>query len=276
MSARGENAQHSVVLCGDNAKAELSWHAITDTGLRREANQDSYVVAPPMFAVADGMGGHEGGEIASEAVTEQLELLAAETAAANLPFTVPLIISALEKAVDEIRERAGAAWFSAGTTVTGAFIDTAAAEPSWTVFNIGDSRVYQFFEGTLTQVTSDHSVVQHLIDTGAITPEEAEIHPHSNIITRAVGGSDQLVPDALNLAMLPGQRLLLCSDGLTKELTDAGIQYFMARAETAAEAAEMLVTNALENTGRDNISVIVIDVHYVSINGQSLEDATSD
>src|SRR5699024_6435194 len=108
---------------------------------------------------------------------------------------------------------------------------------------------------------SDHSVVQHLIDTGAISPEEAEIHPHANVITKAVGFNEEPTPDYSELTLIPGQRMLICSDGLTKELTDFGIRHFLSTARTAKDAAEELVQQALQNSGRDNISVIVIDVH---------------
>lgn len=155
--------------------------------------------------------------------------------------------------------------------------------PSWTVFNIGDSRVYQFFKGSLTQITTDHSVVQHLVDSGAITPDEADMHPHANVITRAVGLNEAPDPDTVELALVPGQRLLLCSDGLTKELTDLGLQHFLAQAKTVQEAAEMLISQSLGNAGRDNVTVIVIEVHAVSddsdtfdINGQVTSDEVSD
>lgn len=236
---------------------ELSWHGVTNVGLRRENNQDSFVTAPPIFAVADGMGGHAGGEIASAAVTARLFELSASG-----HITADKLIAALQLAVDDIAQQAGAAAADAGTTVTGVVLG-GDKTPAWQVFNIGDSRVYQYFKGSLVQVTSDHSIVQHLLDTGAITPDEAEAHPHANVITRAVGLGEDPVPDVVELALIAGQRLLICSDGLTKELTDLGIQHFLAEAETAADAANSLLTQALGNAGRDNISVIVVDVHAV-------------
>jgi protein phosphatase len=139
------------------------------------------------------------------------------------------------------------------------------------VFNIGDSRVYQYFRGALTQLTVDHSVVQHLIDTGAISVEEAEYHPHANVITRAVGFNEEPVPDFSRLTLIPGQRLLICSDGLTKELTDTGIQHFLGEAKTAKQAARRLVRHALDNAGRDNVTVIVIDVHAVGGSRDTLD-----
>ncbi len=237
---------------------ELSWHAVTDVGRRRETNQDSYVVVPPVFAVADGMGGHSAGEVASGAVVRRLAELG------TLPEVHQEDIdAALSDAVDDIELDAGDTELGTGTTVTGVSFGAWADEPTWNVFNIGDSRVYQYFKGALSQITVDHSVVQHLLDTGAITAEEAEVHPHSNVITRAVGFNEAPIPDYTALALIPGQRILICSDGLTKELTEVGIQHYLAVCQTAEEAANTLVQQALDNAGRDNVTVIVIDVHAV-------------
>ncbi len=260
MTTRGENAVRKRLRYRPDTELviELSWYAITDVGMRRENNQDSYVLAPPLFAIADGMGGHTGGEIASGAVVRRLAELEGDQL-----VTVDDIANRLIDAVEDIELEVGVDGSGAGTTVTGAVFGTDTESPSWTVFNIGDSRVYQYFKGALSQITVDHSVVQHLIDTGAITPEEAEVHPHANVITRAVGFHEDPVPDAVELALIPGQRLLICSDGLTKELTDLGIQHFLSQSESAEETAKTLIAQALGNAGRDNVSVIVIDVHAV-------------
>lgn len=256
---RGENAARRRLRYRSDCELEieLSWFGLTDVGLRRETNQDSYVTTPPIFAVADGMGGHSAGEVASAAVVRRLAELGGRT---NVLETD--IDAVLSDAVDDIELDAGETELGAGTTVTGVCLSTE-DQPTWKVFNIGDSRVYQYFKGALSQITVDHSVVQHLIDTGAITPEEAETHPHANVITRAVGFNEAPIPDYTALALIPGQRLLICSDGLTKELTDIGIQHFLATQETAEGAARELVRQALENAGRDNVTAIVIDVHAV-------------
>lgn len=262
MTARGENAVRRRVRYSQESdvELELSWHAVTDVGVRREANQDSYVVTPPVFAVADGMGGHSAGEVASAAVVRRLAELGGDRDASPQD-----IVDALGDAVDDIELDAGETELGAGTTVTGVAFGGASCEgsPTWNVFNIGDSRVYQYFKGALSQITVDHSVVQHLIDTGAITVEEAEVHPHANVITRAVGFNEEPIPDYTALALIPGQRILICSDGLTKELTDVGIQHFLATLPAAEDAATALVQHARDNAGRDNITVIVIDVHAV-------------
>jgi len=259
VTERGTNAAHRRLRFreGSDLEIELSWFAISDVGRRRENNQDSFIVMPPIFAVADGMGGHSAGEIASAAVVRRLAELAGKDAVAEAD-----IDELLGDAVDDIELDAGETELGAGTTVTGVCLSTDEA-PTWKVFNIGDSRVYQYFKGALSQITVDHSVVQHLIDTGAITEEEAEVHPHANVITRAVGFNEAPIPDYTSLALIPGQRLLICSDGLTKELTDIGIQHFLASQRTAEDAARTLVTEAVENMGRDNVTVIVIDVHAV-------------
>lgn len=259
MTERGENAERRRLRYRNDSEQEieLSWFALTDVGRRRETNQDSYVVMPPVFAIADGMGGHSAGEIASAAVVRRLAELGG-----NLNLNERDIDEVLGDAVDDIELDAGDTELGAGTTVTGVCIGDDAA-PTWKVFNIGDSRVYQYFKGALSQITVDHSVVQHLIDTGAITEEEAEVHPHANVITRAVGFNEAPIPDYISLALIPGQRIMICSDGLTKELTDIGIQHFLATQPTAEAAARTLVQHALDNAGRDNVTVIVIDVHAV-------------
>lgn len=260
MTTHGANAvrRRLAYRPGGEADIELSWHAITHVGNRRETNQDSYITVPPVFAVADGMGGHAAGEVASAAVVRRLNELAGD-----LVVSEQDVLDLLTQAVDDIEVDAGDSELGAGTTVTGVIIGEQADTPVWQVFNIGDSRVYQYFKGALSQITVDHSVVQHLIDTGAITEEEAEVHPHANVITRAVGLGEAPQPDYTSLALIPGQRLLICSDGLTKELTEVGIQYFLSTQHSAEDAANMLVDQALNNAGRDNVTVVVIDVHAV-------------
>lgn len=263
MTALGESSsRETLVISGaEGHPVELSWAASTHIGKRRETNQDSLIAIPPIFSVADGMGGHSLGEVASGAVVRSL------SNAAKQPGRVTRedVIDALSQAVDTIEVDAGETDLGAGTTVTGVFLsaDDEQGIPIWECFNIGDSRVYQWFRGALTQVTQDHSVVQHLIDTGQITEEDAEFHPHANVITRAVGFNEEPVPDFVQLHLVAGQRLMICSDGLTKELTAQGIAHFLAESATAEEAARTLVEQAVENAGRDNVAVIVIDVHAV-------------
>ncbi|HUH53492.1 MAG TPA: protein phosphatase 2C domain-containing protein [Microbacteriaceae bacterium] len=261
MNVYGTNAAHQSIAYTPikDLEIELTWHAVTNVGLRRETNEDSYVIAPPLFAVADGMGGHAAGDLASQSVVKRLFDKSKSGSADREDVN-----EALVQAVDDIAKVATVDGdLGAGTTVTGITFGEDTDAPVWDVFNIGDSRVYQCFRGALTKITADHSVVQHLIDTGSITEDEAETHPHANVITRAVGFNEDPIPDYVQLALIPGQRILICSDGLTKEITDVGIQHFLTAAKDAEEAANELVEQALQNAGRDNITVIVVDVHSV-------------
>jgi len=250
------NPSLSVTIPGrPDAVITLAWAAVTDTGKRRAANEDSFVARSPLFAVADGMGGHSAGDLASAAVVERL----AEIVGAD--FLSPRTIErALERATADITTIAGDSVLGVGTTVTGAALTVQDDDAYFAVFNIGDSRVYAFDGTDLIQVTVDHSVVQELVESGALTRAEAENHPDSNIITRAVGFNAQPYPDFWMLPLHPGLRLLLCSDGLTKELADDVIRTHMASGRDPDDTASALVDAALASGGRDNVTAIVVDV----------------
>lgn len=228
----------------------LRWAMRTDVGRRREINEDSATATPPVFAVADGMGGHEAGEVASNCVVERLsELDGREVGEAEL-------VTALRGAVADLIDSGVDP--GSGTTVTGLSLVAGLAEAE--VFNIGDSRVYLHRNGVIVQLTKDHSVVQELVDSGQISIDEAEVHPHANIITRAVGFHDDPTPEMLHVTLQPGDRLLICTDGLTKELTSYGLAHFLARSESPATAADEMLEAALSNGGRDNVTLIVLYV----------------
>ena len=168
---------------------ELTWGAATAVG-QREDNQDRYLAAPPVFAVADGMGGHVGGAAAAEAVVEALRsLTGSETT------TVEAIRLALQRADGEIRAFEGPDKAGAGTTVAGVALVDEGGGPQWAVFHVGDSRVYRWHEGRLELCTKDHSVVQELLDAGYISDESAATHPQRHIITRALGVGPHPVGD---------------------------------------------------------------------------------
>lgn len=247
-------ARHRVAL-PDGSEITISWAAITDTGLRREVNEDSFVAQAPIFAVADGMGGHAAGDFASAAVVTRL----AEHGG-KVVMGTPEIDTSLRLAVQDMGRGAGVTDEGSGTTVTGVALGTISDEPAWIVFNIGDSRVYRLVGGVLEQLTVDHSIVQELVDAGQITREEADTHPHSNVITRAVGFHEAPIPDYRAIAVEEGMRVLICSDGLTKELTSYGIRHFLMANQKADAAARQLVEAALGNGGRDNVTVVVVDV----------------
>lgn len=256
MTTIGEDGTR-VPLPTDSALTGLSvsWAASTDLGRHRAANEDSFVAAMPIFAVADGMGGHHAGDVASDAVVRALAALAGDAR-----ITRDALGLALATAVENLRAVLPEEHHGAGTTVTGAAIVEEMGETRWAIFNIGDSRVYASVGDEFLQVTTDHSIVQQLVDSGQITKDEAEYHPHANVITRAVGLMDAPVPDYVLMPLVAGTRLLICSDGLTKELTDVGIQHFMENGGTPRHTVDELIRVALENSGRDNITAIVIDV----------------
>jgi PPM family protein phosphatase len=250
------NRRHSVVVPGGSgARVSLSWAALSDKGYRRSINEDSLVARSPIFAVADGMGGHSAGDFASAAVVTRL----AEQVSANF-VTQDAINEALRAAVDDMSRGVGQTDLGTGTTVTGIALTLIEGQACWLVFNIGDSRTYQYHEGVLEQLTIDHSIVQELMDAGAITQAEAEVHPHSNVITRAVGFNEDPVPDYWLIPIVEGARLLVCSDGLTKELTEHGIRHFLSEGTSPLDAAQQLMDAALGNGGRDNVTVVVVDV----------------
>jgi len=233
----------------------IAWGAATDMGRRRSRNEDSLIAESPMFAVADGMGGHSAGDIASAAVVARLS----EIAVAD--FVEPDAIEcALQVATGDIGLAADKKSLGVGTTVTGAALTFQGDEPFWTVFNVGDSRVYSFERNELTQVTTDHSVVQELVAAGLIRREDAESHPESNVITRAVGFNREPRVDFWAVPARKGLRLLLCSDGLTKEVDDEHILLHLAAGLGPLATAEALVNAALASGGRDNVSTIVVDV----------------
>lgn len=246
---------HSVAVPGSDQLLTLSWAAVTDTGKRRAANEDSYLARSPGFVVADGMGGHSAGDLASAAVVERFsEELVGDYS------SVSALERALTAATQDIIVIAEDRALGVGTTATGAVLVLRDENPFFAVFNIGDSRVYALEGNELTQVTVDHSVVQELVEAGAIAPEEAEFHPDSNVITRAVGFGVAPVADYWMLPARTGLRLLVCSDGLTKELSDERIRMNLAAGLSAEETAGALVDAALASGGRDNVTVIIVDV----------------
>lgn len=245
----------------------LSWAGVTDQGRRRETNQDAFLADYPLFIVADGMGGHAGGEIASRSTVSRLQALVVAGEVGR-----PGIENALELAVGDIADHPETTDEGTGTTLTGVFLDSEGEEAHWVALNIGDSRVYLLRDDRLVQVTTDHSVVQELIAAGKLSPEEAEGHPYSNVITRAVGASELTAPDYVSIDLRPGDRFVICSDGLTKELTDYGIQHFLREHLDPGAAVDAMLSAALENGGRDNVTLIVLQVAEEADSSSPSED----
>ncbi|GAA4149790.1 PP2C family protein-serine/threonine phosphatase [Leifsonia shinshuensis] len=237
------------------SRVEVS--ARSDTGAVRQVNEDSYLAEDPVFVVADGMGGHARGDVASRTAVESL----ARTIPAGTTPTPDEVITAIDEANAAVRalsdaEETGAA--VAGTTLTGVVrvrVPERAAE-EWMVVNIGDSRVYSWDERALTQLTADHSAVQELLDAGLITPEQAAVHPERNVITRALGAEDFVDTDSLLIPLDQARTFLVCSDGLTRELSDETIAEILAG--DPADPAGVLVEAAVAAGGHDNVTVLVV------------------
>ena len=243
--------------------------AATDKGQLRTINQDSYVMLPELgiYAVADGMGGAQGGEVASRMAVEAIREGYHHAGAAALTEVIAHANERIHAAADAPNLRG-----MGTTTVVLAIVpeepdpdgpdahDDAEAPLHLLVANVGDSRAYLFRDGGLTQITEDHSVVAELVREGRITATEAEAHPQRNIITRVLGVYPEVSPDLWPIDPVKGDRYLLCSDGLFNEVTGDQITAALRRLDDPNEAAEELVRLANEGGGRDNITVIVIDV----------------
>lgn len=230
----------------------------TDVGRVRDHNEDSVLAGGRIFAVADGMGGHAAGEVASGIAVRSLGELADATGQGDLrPEDLLDRLAAANRSLLESaaanRERAGM-----GTTVAGVAVVTVDGTDRWAAFNVGDSRVYRWGGGNLTRVSTDHSEVQELIDAGLISEQEAAVHPLRNVITRSLGTDPAPVPDLWVLPPVSGDRFLICSDGLTNELSDAEIAAVLQREEEPQAVADALVRAALEAGGRDNVTVVVL------------------
>lgn len=230
----------------------FSHGAATSVGRVRRVNEDSFLVAPPLFAVADGMGGHGSGDLAS---TLAVQVLA--RCAELRPLFAEAVLTALEEANRAIIEQDVPTRM--GTTVTGLAGLEAAGGDHLMVFNVGDSRVYRMTADSLEQLTVDHSEVQELVHAGVITREQARTHPRRNVVTRALGGDPVLLADHWVLPATGGDRFLLCSDGLFTELTDDVIVPLLG-AGHPQRAAETLVLAANDAGGHDNITVVVVDI----------------
>ena len=230
----------------------FSHGAATSVGRVRQVNEDSYLAVPPLFVVADGMGGHGSGDLASRIAIEDM------SACVELrPLFAEAVLTALEHANRHIIERDEANRM--GTTATGlAALETAGGDHLM-VFNVGDSRVYRLSGGLLEQLTVDHSEVQELVLAGVITKEQARTHPRRNVVTRALGSDASMMPDHWLLPAIGGDRYLVCSDGLFSELPDDVILPLLA-AGTPQQAADALVSAANDAGGRDNVTVVVVDI----------------
>lgn len=224
----------------------------TDVGCVREHNEDSLVVAPPLYVVCDGMGGHAAGEVASEiAVNVIADRAPATPDAAALGQAVEEANLAIIQAAREGVGRAGM-----GCTCTAAMLEN----ERLVVAQVGDSRAYLLHGGVLQQITRDHSLMADFIEAGQITPEEARVHPQRSVITRALGSDPRTQPDLFEINVSTGDRLLICSDGLTSMIEDYEIEDILNRTPDPQIAASKLVNAAVAAGGHDNVTVIVVNV----------------
>ena len=227
----------------------------SDIGLVRQLNEDSYIFVPPnLFAVADGMGGHAAGEIASNLATKVVkEYVSQHVGSADTVQVLEQAISMANKVVYQtaknISECAGM-----GTTVTVVYIDGNMAY--WG--HVGDSRLYLLRDASIIQLTNDHSLVWELMQSGTITREEAASHPQRNILTRAVGSSEQVKIETGSIQTLPGDILLLCTDGLTNMVSEDEICNVIYSMPDIGEAVDKLISLANEAGGYDNITAVII------------------
>jgi len=256
VSADGED-----VVALPRGSAVIAHSAQSDVGRVRSVNEDSFLAEAPVFLVADGMGGHARGDVASRTVVETFR----RHLEAGRPSSPEQVLDAIHSSNDAVRalsEAGEEGTAVAGTTLTGvALVDAGdGAGFHWMVFNIGDSRVYAWDGRTLDQLSVDHSAVQELVDAGLIRPDEAERHPDRNVITRAIGADDVVDPDVWLIPATGRQVFLICSDGLSKEVDDEQLAHILAgNTGHAAGLAGELVNAALEHGGRDNVTVIVVE-----------------
>ncbi|WP_353828260.1 PP2C family protein-serine/threonine phosphatase [Agromyces sp. SYSU T0242] len=261
----------SEVVPTEAGSARIEHSARTHVGNVRTVNEDSLLAQPPVYLVADGMGGHARGDAASRAVVETFR----RHLDPDVPSTPERVLDAIHTSNDAVRglsDEGDEGTAVAGTTIAGlALVDAGDGRGvHWMVFNVGDSRVYAWDGSRLHQVTTDHSAVQELVDAGVIGADEAERHPDRNVITRAMGADAHVEPDVWLIPASGRQVFLVCSDGLSKELDDAEIAGILA-AHPAHDAglAGDLVDAALAGEARDNVTAIVVESELPGADGDA-------
>jgi len=221
----------------------------TDPGRKRRRNEDSYVLDPPLFAVADGMGGAQAGEIAAKIAASVLRESSGEQA----------VVELIKEANRRVYEAAAGddTRSGMGTTITAAIVE----DDSVQIGHVGDSRAYRIRDGELEQVTEDHSLVAELVRSGKLSPEEAEVHPQRSVITRTVGTDPDVDVDTFSVDTRPGDVFLLCSDGLTTMVDDSSILAIVQKNRTSLDkAARALVDAANKGGGEDNITIVLFEI----------------
>lgn len=234
------------------ADSRLAWGSRSDVGLIRDHNEDSFLCRPPLFAVSDGMGGHAAGEVASS--------IAIHTIAKEAPSTADsaLLGAAIEAANMDVltAPETGRGREGMGCTATACIIE----DDRMAVAHVGDSRLYLLHKGSLVRVTHDHSFVEELVDAGEITADEARVHPSRSVITRALGSDPDMYADHFTIGVEAGERVILCSDGLSSMIGDTEIEDICVTSASPQVCADALVSAALIAGGHDNVTVIVVDI----------------
>lgn len=240
----------------------------SDVGLWRSVNEDSAYAGRSIWVVADGMGGHAAGEVASALAIDAVRRFDRQDA-----LTQDDLYDMVDEASEAIRTygEAHPESYGLGTTLCGlAAVDVAG--PCWAVFNVGDSRVYRFLGGRLERATIDHTEVELLVRAGVITPAQARYHPARNVVTQSLGSYPPPYADLWVVPAIPGERYLICSDGLTGELTDEEIAEALAAAGDPQQAADTLVGLAVAAGGHDNITALIVDPGGAVPSDDSAED----
>jgi PPM family protein phosphatase len=242
----------------------------TDTGRQRRGNEDAFYARAPLFAVADGMGGAQAGEVASHLAVEVLEQ--------GLPHGDGSVEERLRARVREANARimesaqADDARAGMGTTLTVAYV----GEDDLTVAHVGDSRLYRLRDASFERLTDDHSLVEELVRQGKLTPEEADEHPQRSIITRALGAEEGVEADSTTWAGRDGDIYLICSDGLTSMIPEAHVAQILAEAPSLASAGRMLIDAANDAGGRDNITVVLFRLEDVGAGAAAAAQETAE
>ena len=234
---------------------ERTWKSVaqTDIGTVRKVNEDGFLDAPNvgMWCVADGMGGHAKGDVASKMIVDGLQDIANMQ---NYPISAQHVLQVLQKVNSQLVAMADEKQAVIGSTVVVLVFDQQNAHCIWA----GDSRIYRLRNNKLSRLTQDHSQVEEMVQQGILTPEEAERHPNANVITRAVGANDELELDLVSDVRMDGDKYFLCSDGLNKVMDDVEIESLLL--STPLETiAPLLIQTSLDRSARDNVTVLVVD-----------------
>jgi len=241
-----------------NNTKSFSWtsHGMTDVGKSRKLNEDSMLVRPDvgMWVVADGMGGHEAGDVASQMVVSTLKEIHLGSSLEKYINDIEDALVGVNKKLIEIANQG-----EKPTTVGSTVVVMLAYEKYCAFLWAGDSRLYRIRDGQIVQLTTDHSQVQLYVEQGLISKEEAESHPHSNMITRAVGATEEFVLDVDMQEMKKADRYLLCSDGLTKHIPDLDFEKMLAKGDVEKKCHE-LIDLTLARGAKDNVTAILIDI----------------